>query len=103
MDDALFHLDTNPDAAVLQGPTPAREEQIDAIRKGLDLAGITSQDGRRAFVASAILSEVDSLRALTALQARQVIDKLKTSAKRQSPSGGSLWDNREEDTWIDRL
>jgi len=82
---------------------PALDEQIAAIRTGLDDAGIITQEDRRAFVKSAVLFEAASLRELTAVQARRVIDQLKAGQSPKAATNGSLWDDREHDTWIDKL
>lgn len=103
MSGALFDMDADPSPRDDLGPAPARDEQITAIRLGLDEAGIVSQEDRQALVESVILTKARSLRDLTAVQARRVIDHLKVARTRPTVSGGSAWDNREEDTWIDRL
>jgi hypothetical protein len=43
------------------------------------------------------------LRDLTSLQARRVLDQIKIEQNRTPLSGGSLWDDRVQDTWIDKL
>lgn len=57
---------------------------------------------RQQAIESAAGRAVESLRALTHEEALRVLSRLG-----QQPSGGrssgSQWDNREEDTWIDRL
>jgi DNA polymerase-3 subunit epsilon len=103
MSDGLFDISGGLPRADTPEPPPARSEQIAAIRQGLDDAGINTQLDRQAFIEDVILMKVCSLRDLTALQARRVIDRLKIDRGRSTSAGGSLWDNRDEDTWIDRL
>lgn len=103
MSEGLFDLGNESQDRVENSPAPARDEQIDAIRRGLDDAGLVSQDDRREFVNLVILSEVNSLRELTALQARRVIDRLQADRASTKAGSGTSWDNREHDTWIDRM
>ncbi|MCD9198325.1 hypothetical protein [Aeromicrobium wangtongii] len=103
MTEGLFDLGDEPEPRDESVPARARDEQVQIIRNGLDDAGLVSQDDRREFVESVILSEVSSLRALTALQARRVIDRLKTQHGASKDTDGSAWDNRERDTWIDKM
>ncbi|MHA7223090.1 hypothetical protein ACX80S_12310 [Arthrobacter sp. RHLT1-20] len=80
-----------------------RPEQIQEIRAAFDSTGITEQGNRKALIESVVLREVDSLRQLRSIDAQRILQRLE---QRASPSGtptGSAWDNREEDTWIDKL
>ncbi|MDN4612317.1 hypothetical protein [Arthrobacter burdickii] len=106
MNDSLFDFgsaDTdNPEPAPLA--TPIRDEQVDAIREAFAKASINDQDRRKEIVESAALREVTSLRELQAHEARRVLQRISESAATTSRSaGGSDWDLREEDTWIDKL
>lgn len=103
MSDALFEFGDSSAAEVSQSPPPARGEQVTTIRAGLDIIGIVDQKDRQAFVESVVLAPTASLRDLSALQARRVIDRLKDAQTSKSLSTGSLWDDRDEETWIDRL
>jgi hypothetical protein len=103
MSDGLFDMGEESLPVEDLSPPLARDEQIAAIRSGLDSLDILSQQERQAFVESVILTTVGSLRDLTAVQARRVVDQLKVVRDRPAAKDGSLWDTRDEDTWIDRL
>ena len=83
-------------------PPPIRDDQVTELRTALDAAGILDQAERRQVVQSAVTCPVDSLRDLRATDVRHVLAQI---AKRGSESSliGSDWDQRDEDTWIDRL
>jgi hypothetical protein len=102
MSDGLFDLGNVSPHPAEDMPARARDEQVSAIRRALDDAGLESQDARRGLVESVILAEVNSLRELTALQARRVLDRLKAERSTEA-LGGSSWDNRDHDTWIDKM
>lgn len=101
--EALFPLDTPPDPAPALTPPPARDEQIAAIRLALDNAKLLEQTERQEFVQSVALRRVSHLRELTSIEARRVLDRLREKQARSSSSTGSAWDEREHETWIDRL
>ena len=103
MSEGLFDLGDDSQDRAKDTPALARNEQVAAIRRGLDDAGLVSQDDRRDFIESVILSDAQSLRGLTALQARRVIDRLKANQASTKAADGSSWDNRDHDTWIDRM
>lgn len=66
-------------------------------------AGITNQQARKALVDAVAIRDVPSLRALTAAEGRRVLSRIKERKVQNPKTGGSSWDMREEDTWIDRM
>lgn len=104
-DDALFDLGSTEDP-IPEPPRPApiREDQIAEIRAAFEAAGITDQDERRELIESCVQRSVTSLRELRATDARFILERLAArSASRGGTDTGSAWDQREGDTWIDRL
>lgn len=83
-------------------PTPISDWQVELLRKALDARGLTTMAERQAVVEESVGHPVESLRALTQEEALQALAKL-GEQRTARPSGGSSWDNRDEDTWIDRL
>lgn len=47
------------------------------------------------------MRSIENIRALTASEARRVVKSLSRPVAKST--GGSAWDDREEDTWIDKL
>lgn len=84
-------------------PLPIKSDQIQAIRDAFEKTGIVSQDDRKALVESVVIREVASLRELKAVDAQRILQRIEGFRGRKPASMGSAWDNREEDTWIDKL
>lgn len=82
--------------------SPIADWQVDLLRRALDASGLTSMAERQRAIGSTAGRAVESLRALSNEEALHVLSRLG-----QQPSTGraekSAWDDREEDTWIDRL
>lgn len=76
--------------------------QVDLLRKSLDARGLTSMAERQAAIEAVVGREVPSLRALTQEEALSVLSQFGREPVKRT-STGSAWDDREEDTWIDRL
>ncbi|WP_104091796.1 hypothetical protein [Arthrobacter sp. GMC3] len=103
MTDALFEFDL-PKGQTPFGPLPITDAQIAEIRQAFAAAAITEQGGRKAIIDSCVLRPVQSLRDLYSTDFRRVIDRIQNAnASQPEAAEGSAWDNREEDTWIDRL
>lgn len=83
-------------------PTAIAAWQVDLLRKALDARGLLEMADRQMAIESVVGRTVESLRALTHDEAMRVLTQLG-----QAPGSGrattSTWDDREEDTWIDRL
>lgn len=96
--------DNEPDepAPVQHIDPPASDWQIDLLRKALDARGLTTQTERQAAVEQAVERPVEALRALTQEEALRVLSRLGQTPTTQK-AAGSAWDQRDEDTWIDRL
>lgn len=106
MSDALFDFDS-PDglqsAPALQRDMPIKEHQVQQIREGLDTAGIIGQEVRQSTIQGYIARQIPSLRDLHAHEAHAIIQRLKQLKNATPAKIGSAWDQREEDTWIDKL
>lgn len=94
------------DVPSADSPSAAPNWQIDMIRRALDAQELRSMADRQAAVESAVGRPVTSLRDLTADEARSLLHTLAESRQRTSastPAASSSWDDRDHDTWIDRL
>ncbi|RNM12127.1 hypothetical protein EFL26_20160 [Nocardioides pocheonensis] len=83
-------------------PTPIADWQRDLIRKALDARGLTAMDDRQQAVEGAAGRALANLRDLTHDEAIVVLNRLGGSGPAGNRSA-SLWESRDEDTWIDRL
>ena len=82
--------------------TTIADWQIDLLRKALDARGLTTMFDRQQAVESAAGRAVQSPRALTHDEAMRVLTQL-GQAPASDRRTTSTWDDRDEDTWIDRL
>lgn len=106
MSEALFDFESpnEPQAvAAQQRDIPVKDHQVQQIREGLYLAGIMEQDERQQTIQSYVARPVTSLRDLSAHEAHTIIQRLKQLQDAMPAKTGSAWDQREEDTWIDKL
>ncbi|WP_445256333.1 hypothetical protein [Nocardioides aurantiacus] len=107
MDASLFGDDepTPPAAAV---PDDRQENlpawQVEGLRKALDSAGVMSMSDRQRLVQDVVGRNVDALHDLLPREAAALRDELRRRTQSAgSDSSGSQWDERDGDTWIDRL
>jgi hypothetical protein len=99
----LFEINGSVPSPNLLAPLLIKPEQIQEIRDAFEKAGVVSQDDRRALIESVVVGEVASLRELKAVDTRRILQRINGLRSRNPTSIGSAWDNREEDTWIDKL
>lgn len=100
---SLFEINEPAPSPNVLAPLPIKAEQIQAIRDAFEKAGVVSQDDRKALIESVVVREVASLRELKAVDARRILQRIEGLGSSKPTSTGSAWDNREEDTWIDKL
>ncbi|CCQ47181.1 putative uncharacterized protein [Pseudarthrobacter siccitolerans] len=100
---SLFEIDGPVPSPNVLAPLPIKPEQIQTIRDAFEEAGMVSQDERKALIESVLVREVASLRELKAVEAQRILQRIEGLHSRKPVSTGSAWDNREEDTWIDKL
>ncbi len=100
---SLFGDDARPEPVKTpKAPTPIADWQVDLLRKALDARGLTSMQHRQEAIEMAAGRPVESLRALTHEEGLQVLSRLGEQPAASGPKS-SAWNEREEDTWIDRL
>lgn len=83
-------------------PAPIASWQVDLVRKALDARGLISMDERQQAIQTAAERPVESLRSLTHQEALRILAKFGEASASRTASQ-SAWDQRDEDTWIDRL
>lgn len=80
------------------------DAQLSSIREALDALRLITIEERKAVIERLAQREVESLRHLRPLEAQIILDRLRSQARRPSVATvGSAWQNRDGDTWIDRL
>lgn len=83
-------------------PTSIADWQVDLLRKALDALGLRSMAERQLAIEAAAGRSVDSLRALSHDEALRLLSQLGRQ-EGAAPRERLAWDDREGDTWIDRL
>ena len=68
-----------------------------------DAAGVTSMEERQQIIESCTIRPVANIRELLAKDVRPILSRIEQRKNSKGPATGSDWDNREEDTWIDKL
>lgn len=102
-DSSLFGDDESATPPVQEtGSTSIADWQVDLLRKALDARGLRSMAVRQLAIEAAAGRSVDSLRALSHDEALRVLSQLGCQES-AAPREKSAWDDREGDTWIDRL
>ena len=74
---------------------------VEDIRAALTARGLTGMAERQEAIEAAVERPVESLRSLTRAEALRVLASLRSPSAQADKA--SSWDNRDEDTWIDRL
>lgn len=106
MDDGLFDLPDLPEPAAdaPQHSETVADWQVAQLRGALDALGMADMSERQKMIERLVGRPVSSLRDLTWSEARSLGEHIAAQklATRDSKTG-SAWDDRDEDTWIDRL
>jgi hypothetical protein len=104
VNDSTFDIFGQPDQAP-EAPTdpPIRDAQVQQLREAFAAAGIDSMDDRRAIIESCTIRQVASIRELLAKDVRPILRRIEERSVAPRQTSGSVWDNRDEDTWIDKL
>ncbi|MGN7201148.1 hypothetical protein [Arthrobacter sp. SAFR-044] len=107
MSEQLFDFgdDTSADAPVTESKDfPIRDYQVAQIRDAFSHAGVMDQAERKSIIESCVFREVASVRDVRADEVRRILQRIDQRVRAAGrPAGGSAWDDREEDTWIDKL
>lgn len=99
----LFDLpETAPTSSVIED-IPISPEQITTLRSAFATAGISSMAERQELIQSCVIRRISNIRELYSRDVRQVLARIEGRGRRSEATSGSAWDNREEDTWIDKL
>ena len=98
----LFDLEDEAAPPAFEEPS-ITEQQIASIRQAFEEAGITSMEERQELIESCVVRPVAGIRELQARDVRRILKRISDQQQQKGPQAGSAWDNRDEDTWIDKL
>lgn len=79
------------------------DQQVDSIREAFANARIMSMEERQEIIESCTVRSIANIRELQAREVRRVLKRINDRKNSKGPDTGSSWDNRDEDTWIDKL
>jgi hypothetical protein len=100
---SLFGDDPKPaPVEVPKVPAPIADWQVELLRNALNGRGLTSMADRQRAIEDAAGRPVESLRELTHGEAMSVLTRL-GQVPAPDRRTNSSWDDRNGDTWIDRL
>lgn len=99
----LFDLPESAEASPVIKDPLISPEQMASIRSAFERAGIASMAERQEVIQSCVIRKISNIRELYSRDVRQVLARIEGWGSKSKPTSGSAWDNREEDTWIDKL
>ncbi|MFI5623463.1 hypothetical protein ACIA03_08365 [Nocardioides sp. NPDC051685] len=103
-DDALFALnDSAPEPVAPPAPQAIADWQVKQLRAALDALGTSEMTDRQRIVEEIVGRPVAALKELRYDDVRPLLEGLHARKSATSTTAGSAWDDRDEDTWIDRL
>ncbi|MEV8112322.1 hypothetical protein [Pseudarthrobacter oxydans] len=82
---------------------PIKAEQVKDLERAFAEAGMATAQSQRDIIASCVVRPFESLNDLLAKDYRPILRRIEERGTPLKNSGGSAWDNREGDTWIDKL
>lgn len=104
MDDSIFDIFAPPAASPDRlEEIPIRKVQVQQIREAFAAAGVHEMEDRRAIVQSCTIRQINTVRDLLAKDVPVVLRRIREQTLPPKLVSGSAWDNRDEDTWIDKL
>lgn len=105
LDDALFNLESETAPPPASAPAKIAKWQVDLLRDNFDSVGLSTMEERRELVQRIVGRNVSSLSELSMAEGYAVLRHLgdTPTATPGRTSSESTWDNRDSDTWIDRL
>lgn len=96
----LFDFASAQEPAVEQ---TINDEQVATLRNAFHSAGMEDPDERADLVRSCVIRPISSLRDLYPRDLRPILRRIEERSQVQQRSKGTAWDDREGDTWIDKL
>lgn len=98
----LFDLEDEEAPPAYEEPL-ITDQQIESIRRAFNEAGISSMQDRQDLIESCTARPITNIRELRAQDYRRVLKRIGEKRQPSASITGSAWDNRDEDTWIDKL
>lgn len=102
--DGLFDLPSNAPGPVAEATdSPISPRQVEQLRAAFDGAAIISMDERQKIIAESTGRRVENIRQLFSREVITILSHIDRTGRLIEKPQSSAWDDREEDTWIDKL
>lgn len=101
--DGLFDLPAATPEAAASLDSPISPRQVEQLRAAFEGAAITSMDERQRIIADGTGRQVENIRQLFSREVMAILSHIDRTGRRVENTQSSAWDDREEDTWIDKL
>ena len=101
--DGLFDLPTTTPEAAANLDSPISPRQVEQVRAAFEGASITSMDERQRIIQESTGRPVENIRQLLSREVMSILSQIDRTGQRVAKTQSSAWDDREEDTWIDKL
>lgn len=101
--DGLFDLPTATLEVAATPDSPISSRQVQQLRSAFDGAGIMSMDERQKIIQQSTGRQVENIRSLFSREVMSVLSHVDRTGRRVETERSSAWDDREDDTWIDKL
>lgn len=100
----LFDLDVPEPALPVEEEKAISAEQVQRLQAAFNDAGLVSVEGQKELVRMCVVRPIASLYDLRPSDLRPIFNRISERAwTKPRSTGGSSWDNRDEETWIDKL
>lgn len=100
---SLFDLDPEEPQQAPAVEKPISADQITQLKQAFAAHGFIDSLVQEEIVRSCVIRPISSPEHLLSRDVRPILRRIEERAASRGPSTGSDWDNRQEDTWIDKL
>lgn len=101
--DGLFDLPSATPEAAASLDSPISPRQVAQLRAAFEATAITSMDERQKIIQQSTGRQVENIRQLFSREVMAILSRIDKTGRQVETTQRSAWDDREEDTWIDRL
>lgn len=101
--DGLFDLPSDAPAVAKSTDAPISPRQVEQLRAAFEGAAIDSMEERQQIIQESAGRPVANIRQLFSREVISILSHIDKTGRQVEVTIASAWDDREEDTWIDKL
>lgn len=101
--DGLFDLPDAKPVPAASPDSPITPRQVEQLRAAFKAAAISSMDERQQIIQQSTGRQVENIRLLFSREVISILSNIDRTGRRVEKTRSSAWDDRDEDTWIDKL